>query len=163
EEETATEEASADAAADGKGAKDSPYATGETFTIDDGDGGTLDVTLGEVDWDATSTVMDTNQFNTEPADDETYVLVPLEVTYHGDSEAEAYMSVTVEYLSNSGESFTDQGTVTPHNSIDVDTLTDGDTGKWDMGLIVPKDQIDDGMFSVQALLDFEAEPVWVAP
>ena len=36
------------AAGGGAGTQDDPYATGETFTLDDGEGGTVDVTIGDV-------------------------------------------------------------------------------------------------------------------
>lgn len=159
--EEATTEKSA-AAGDGKGTEDSPYALGQKFTLEDGEGGTLDVTISEVNWDATKTVMDTNEFNTEPGSDETYILVPVEMTYHGDGEAEAFMSLVIEYVSSSGARYTDEGTVTPHNSIEVETMKDGDTASWEVGMIVPKSNTEDGKLAVESLFNFEGEPVWVA-
>ena len=160
--EATTEEETTAAAGDGKGTEDSPYALGQKFTLEDGEGGTLDVTIGEVDWDATSTVMETNSHNTEPADDETYILIPIEMTYHGDGEAEAYMSLVIEYVSSSGDRFSDEGTVTPHSSIEVGTMKDGDTGSWEVGMIVPKANTKDGKLAVESLFNFAGEPVWVA-
>jgi hypothetical protein len=162
-EETTEAETTADApAGDGAGTKDAPYALGETFTLDDGDGGTLDVTIGTVNWDATDAVMETNSANTAPGDGETYVLVPVSMTYHGESTAEPGFALMVDYVSNAGNTYSDEGTVTPNSWIDVGTLHDGGTGDWEYGIIVPKDQIEDGAFTVQALLNFTAEPVWVA-
>ena len=164
EETTPGEETSeeTDAAADGKGTKDSPYALGETFTIDDGEGGTLDVTLGEVNWDATDEVMGEYDQNTEPADDETYILLPVSLTYHGDGTAEPGFMTVVDYVSKSGNTYSDESALVPNDWLDVGTLHDGGTGEWDVGIIVPKDQIKDGSFTVQAIMDFSADPVWVS-
>lgn len=165
EEEATSEEATTEESApagDGKGTEDSPYAAGQKFTVEDGEGGTLDVTIGDVNWDATKAVMETNEFNTEPGSDETYILVPVEMTYHGDGEVEAWMALMVEYVSSSGARYTDEGTVTPNNSIEIETMKDGDTASWEVGMIVPTSSVDDGKLAVDSLFNFEDDPVWVA-
>ncbi|GAA1489729.1 hypothetical protein GCM10009626_24750 [Brachybacterium sacelli] len=159
----ATSEGATEEAAAGAGTKDDPYAVGATFTLEDGEGGTYDVTVGEVDWDATDAVMEANQFNTEPSDGETYILIPLELTYHGDSSAEVFSAVTVQYATSGGDVYEDLGTtITPHDSLDVESLSDGDTGSWEMGMIVPEDQVKDGAVVVDTWLNAEDEPAWVA-
>ncbi|WP_193103694.1 hypothetical protein [Brachybacterium sp. FME24] len=164
EEATTEEEASEEAppAGDGEGSKDSPYALGETFTIEDGDGGTLDVTLGEVNWDATDAVMESNSANTQPGEEETYLLVPVSVTYHGDGTAEPLLLLLVDYVSDAGNTYTDEYAITPKTSLDVGTLHDGGSGEWEVGIIIPTDQAKTGAFTVSALLDFSNDPVWVA-
>ena len=157
-----SDDAAEEPAADGGGTKDSPYALGETFTIEDADGGTLDVTLGEVDWDATDAVMEANEFNTEPEDGETYILVPIEVTYHGDDSFEPGFSLSVEYVSDKGNSYSAAGAITPDSWIDVGTVYDGGTAAWSDGILIPQDQVDSGSFTVQALLDFTGDKVWVS-
>src|SRR5699024_6400220 len=157
-----SDDAAEEPAADGGGTKDSPYALGETFTSEDADGGTLDVTLGEVDWDATDAVMEANEFNTEPEDGETYILVPIEVTYHGDDSFEPGFSLSVEYVSDKGNSYSDAGAITPDSRIDVGTVYDGGTAAWSDGILSPQDQVDSGSFTVQALLDFTGDKVWVS-
>lgn len=161
-EEQTSEEATDEAAADDAGTQDDPYALGETFTLEDGEGGTLDVTIGEVNWDATDEVMKASGGNTEPGDDETYILVPVKLTYHGSGTAEPGFSMMVEYVSGAGNTYSDEYAVTPKDWVDVGSLHDGGTGEWQIGMIVPKDQVKDGAFTVQAMLDFTADPVWVA-
>lgn len=163
-EEATTEEATTEAApaGDGQGAKDSPYATGQMFTLEDGEGGTFDVTIGAVDWDATDKVMEANQFNTEPAEGETYILIPVDLTYHGDGTAEPFLTVSVAYVSNGGNTFSDAGTVTPNSSFNVGTLHDGGSGSWEIGVIVPEDQVNDGVLQVSVPFNFGGESVWVA-
>jgi hypothetical protein len=159
-EEATTEEAT-EAAGEGKGTKDAPYAIGETFTLDDGDGGTLDITIGEVNWDATAAVLEANQFNEEPGEGQTYILVPVSMTYHGDGTAEPGFALMVDYVTDGGNSFSDTGTVTPKSWLDVGTLHDGGTGEWEIGMIIPVDQAKTGHFTVSPLLNFSAEDIWV--
>ena len=161
ESEEPTEEESEGSGGEGAGTQDAPYAVGETFTLEDGEGGTLDVTIGEVNWDATGAVMDTNEFNTEPGDDETYILVPVELTYHGDGTAEPFLALTVEYVAE-GNTYSDEGAVTPNSAWDAGTLHDGGSVEYDVGIIVPKDRVEVGMLQVDVLFNFSSEPVWVA-
>ncbi|WP_422115914.1 hypothetical protein [Brachybacterium sp. UNK5269] len=163
-EEVTSEEASTEEtpAGDGQGTKDNPYPSGQMFTLEDGEGGTYDVTIGAVDWAATDKVMEANEFNTEPAEGETYILIPVDLTYHGSGEAEPFFAVTVEYVTNGGNTFSDQGTVTPNSAFDVGTLHDGGSGSWEIGILVPEDQVQDGVLKVDVLFNFDSEPVWVA-
>lgn len=159
--EEATSEEATEAAADGKGTKDAPYAIGEKFTVEDGEGGTLDVTIGEVNWDATDEVMGANEFNEEPGEGETYILVPVSMTYHGDGTSEPGFSLMVDYVTEGGNSYSDAGSVTPKSWIDVGTLHDGGTAEWEIGIVIPADQAKNGHFTVSPLLNFSAEDVWV--
>ena len=115
-----------------------------------------------MNWDATDAVMEANQFNDEPGDGETYILVPVEVTYHGEDTFEPLMGLTVDYVTNGGNTFSDHGTVAPNSSLNVGTLHDGGTGSWEVGMIIPEDQVQDGTLQVGVLFNFGAEPVWVA-
>lgn len=159
--EEATSEEATEAAADGKGTKDAPYAIGEKFTVEDGEGGTLDVTIGEVNWDATDEVMGANEFNEEPGEGETYILVPVSMTYHGDGTSEPGFSLMVDYVTEGGNSYSDAGSVTPNSWLDVGTLHDGGTAEWEIGILIPADQAKNGHFTVSPLLNFSADPVWV--
>lgn len=155
-----TEEPTTQAAGD-KGTKDNPYSIGETFTLEDGNGGTIDVTVGEINWEATDEVKKANSFNEDPEDGSTYILVPITVTYHGSDSLEPFLSVSGEYVTPEGNSYSDAGTVTPHSSIDVGTLYDGGTGEWEEGIIIPADQAKKGSFTFTSLLDFTGEKIWV--
>lgn len=161
-EDPTTEAPTTQAAGDGKGTKDQPYAIGETFTMDDGNGGTVDVTIGEINWEASDEVKKANQFNEEPGDGNTYILVPVTVTYHGSESLEPMFSVSGEYVTKDGNSFTDNGTVTPKSSIDVGTLYDGATGEWQEGIVIPSDQAKTGSFKFTVFTDFSSDGVWVA-
>ncbi|RRR17651.1 hypothetical protein DS079_13465 [Brachybacterium paraconglomeratum] len=159
--EDGTSEEPTEAAADGKGTKDAPYAIGEQFTVEDGEGGALDVTIGDVNWDATDEVMGANEFNEESGEGETYILVPVSMTYHGDGTSEPGFSLMVDYVTEGGNSYNDAGSVTPKSWLDVGTLHDGGTGEWEIGILIPADQAKNGHFAVSPLLNFSAEDVWV--
>lgn len=147
----------------GAGTQDQPFAIGETFTLEDGQGGTLDITVGEIDWDATDSVMEANQFNTEPEEGQTYILMPLSVTYHGDGEIETTLLLNIEYLSGAGNSHRDHGAVTPRPNLEVGALQDGDTGEWDHGMLIPVEEAQDGgAISIGVLSNVEQDDVWVA-
>ncbi|MDN5820481.1 MAG: PT domain-containing protein [Brachybacterium sp.] len=157
-----TEEPTDQPAGDGAGTEDDPYALGQKFTLDDGEGGTLDVTIGEVNWDATDEVMDASSSNTAVSENQTYILVPVTVTYHGDDTAEPILLLTLDYHSEAGGTYTDDGALTPQSVIYTDTLNDGDSDTWDYGIIVPAAEIESGHFTVRALFDFSAEDSWVS-
>ncbi|QNN82396.1 hypothetical protein H3H54_15530 [Brachybacterium sp. Z12] len=164
-EEPTTDEPTTDEPTDepsaGKGSQDAPYAVGQTFTIDDEAGGTLDITVGEIDWDATEAVMGRSAENPEPGDGEVYILVPVTVTYHGDSTQEPMLLLWVDYLSDAGGSYEDAIAVTPNTVFEKGTMRDGDTEDWEYGIIVPEDEVQAGSVSVRAFLDFSNNPTWV--
>lgn len=144
------------------GTRDNPIALGETFTVNDGEGGTLDVTLGEINWDATSAIMEANQFNDPPAEGQTYVIVPVTVVYHGSGSFEPGFSLSIEYVSNAGNSYEETFVSHDNQAYDVGALYDGGSGSWDIVLAVPTDQVQDGAFNVSVLWNFDDDPVWVA-
>lgn len=151
------------AAGSGKGTKDSPYAPGQKFTLDDGDGGKLDVTIGDVNWDATKAVMDKSEFNTQPGADETYILVPVTLTYHGDKSVMPFMAISLQYVAKSGNSYRDSGTLAPDGAIEENEVFDGGTVSFNEAMVIPKSAVKDGgAFQVDVVLDFTGEPVWVA-
>lgn len=157
-----TDGATTAASGDGKGTQDAPYALGETFTVEDGEGGTFDISLGEVNWDATDEVMGFYDGNEQPSDDETYVLVPITVTYHGDDSAEPGLMTIASYVSNAGNSYDEPGAYVENSWLNIGTLRDGGTATWDLAFIVPKDQVQDGYFTVRPMWNFSADDVWVA-
>ena len=150
-----------DTGATGGGTRDNPLALGETFTLNDGEGGTIDVQLGEVNWDATQAMMEANQFNDQPGEGERYILVPVTVTYHGDGSLSPAFGVHVEYVSSGGNSFSPGG-VTPNSALEVGELYDGGNATYDLAYIVPDDAVQDGLFKAEVLLSFEDDPVWIA-
>ena len=68
----------------------------------------------------------------------------------------------MEYVSDKGNSYSDAGAITPDSWIDVGTVYDGGTAAWSDGILIPQDQVDSGSFTVQALLDFTGDKVWVS-
>jgi hypothetical protein len=162
EEGTTTEEGGEEqSASGGDGSQDNPYAIGEPISLDDGEGGTVEVVVGEVNWDATDAVMEASSSNDEPGDGETYILVPVSVTYHGPDSAEPLLLLTLDYHTESG-TYMDEGALTPESVIYAGTIYDGESESWDYGIIVPTDEVETGQFTVGVLFDFAAEETWVA-
>lgn len=144
----------------GAGTQDDPYSAGSTFEVENGSGGTLEVTVGEINWDATDEVMEANSLNTEPEAGETYILVPLTATYSG-SDTQSTLATTVEFVGPSGTGYTDEDlTITPHDTTDVPELADGETGEWEVGIRVPTDDTGSGVVSINPGYD-ETTAVWV--
>lgn len=146
----------------GDGTESSPYAIGETFTIGDGDDGTYDITIGEINWDATDEVMAVSDTNTAPGDGMTYILVPMTLTYHGSGTASPGFAVIMEYVSSAGTTYGDEYALVPNDWLYIGDLADGESGSWETAMIVPTDEVQDGRITVRALLDFTADPTYVA-
>ena len=75
--------------------------------------------------------------------------------------AEPGFSLVVDYVAETGNSYSDEGSVTAKSWIDAGTLHDGGTAEWELGIIVPEDQVKTGSFSVSSLLDFSGDAIWV--
>ena len=150
------------APAGSNGTKDAPLAPNTMFTLEDGSGGTVDVTVGTVNWDATKAVMDANSFNQEPTADETYIVVPVKLTYHGDGSFTPLFGVSVDYVSASGNTFSADG-VTAKSRVEVGELFDGGSADYDEALLIPKNAVKDGgVFRVRVALNPMGDEAWVA-
>ena len=160
EEEPAEEETAA--SGEGQGSREDPFAANQPFTLDDGEGGEIEVTFGNVDWDATEAIMDANQFNDEPGDGETYILVPVTVTYSGSESVSPSFLLSVSYVAGTGNSYREASAVAPNDSIHTNEIYDGGTEEFDLPFLIPEEAVEDGSFTVSALLDFRADDVWVA-
>lgn len=147
---------------EGAGTRDEPYAPGQTFTLPDAEDGEIDVTFGEVDWDAADAILEANEFNEEPADGEVYILVPVTVTYSGPDSVYPMFLLSVSYVAGSGNSYTQASVVTPNDAISVGELYDGGTAEFDVAFAIPEESVQDGAFTVAVMLDFTGDDVWVA-
>ena len=106
--------------------------------------------------------MDANQFNDEPGDGETYILVPVTVTYSGSESVSPSFLLSVSYVAGTGNSYREASAVAPNDSIHTNEIYDGGTEEFDLPFLIPEEAVEDGSFTVSALLDFRADDVWVA-
>ncbi|UYG17740.1 hypothetical protein BRM3_04785 [Brachybacterium huguangmaarense] len=151
------------AAQGGAGTADSPFPVGGgPATLTTSTDGTLDVTLGEVNWDAWSDIQKANQFNEAPGDGEVYVTVPVTVVYHGSGEVSPWIETTISLSSPNGQVYSTSSVVTGQDSFSVNDLTDGGTATFTEAFLIPADQAKQGTFIVEPLLSFSGEKFYFA-
>lgn len=160
-EEETTEEATSEEAASAA-SSGGQYAIGETFTIG-ADGTTVDVTVGEVDWDATEAVVAVpNMENPEPAAGNRYITVPLTLTYHGAEESVGGLLVLPSYVSGTGAEIQVATAIAPDYEGYVATVEDGDTVSFEVVFEIPDADAETGHFTFVTFADFLAEPATVS-
>ena len=145
-----------------KGTRDNPYAVDEKFTMPDGEGGEVEVSFGAVNWDATAEIKEENQFNEDPGEGEVHIMVPVTITYHGPDSVSPSFLLSIDYVADSGNSFSQASLVVPNGSLDQGELYDGGTATYNLPFTIPADTVQKGKFNVSVLLDFSGEEVWVA-
>lgn len=159
-----TSDAPTSAAAQGDaGTADNPFPVGGgPATLTTSTDGTLDVTLGEVNWDAWSDLQKANQFNEAPGDGEVYVTVPVTVVYHGSGEVSPWIETTISLSAPNGQVYSTSSVVTGQDSFSVNDLTDGGTATFTEAFLIPADQAKQGTFIVEPLLSFSGEKFYFA-
>ena len=155
-EEATTEEATSAASSGGQ------YAIGETFTIGS-DGTTVDVTVGEVNWDATEAVLAVPYMeNPEPAAGNRYITVPLTLTYHGAEETIGGLLVLPTYVTGGGAEIQTATAIAPDYEGYIATVNDGDTVSFEVVFEIPDADANSGQFTFVTFADFLAEPATVS-
>ncbi|MFQ6484614.1 hypothetical protein [Brachybacterium epidermidis] len=163
EETTDPGEETTDPPADGdKGTREAPFASGETFTLPDGEGGEVDVSFGAVNWDATAEIKEENQFNEDPGEGEVHIMVPVTVTYRGSDSVSPSFLLNINYVAESGNSYRSAALVVPNGTLDQGDLYDGGSAEFNVPFTIPTDAVQKGAFNVSVLLDFSGDEVWVA-
>lgn len=107
--------------------------------------GTLDISVGDVQWDATDWVNEQNSHNPKPGDQEKYVMVQAEVTYHGPGEFSSSAFVPVDYVAEDGTPYEEAGVVTP-DTMEKLALEDGESGTLHWVFLLPEDTPEGGHF-----------------
>lgn len=125
--------------------------------------GSLDISLGEVEWDATDWVNEQNSHNPKPTDQGKYVMVQAELTYHGPDTFTSYGFMPVDYVAPDGTAYEEAGVVTPDTTEKLN-LADGESGTVHWVFMIPADTPEGGHFVLaDALPQDEAlvEGQWV--
>ena len=94
------EEGSDSADPSAEGTRTTPAALGATARIGD-----WEVTITDVDLDATAVVLEENQFNDGPADGRSFVLWSIEAIYNGDDSGTAWVDLNWKVVGSAGNSF----------------------------------------------------------
>lgn len=132
-------------AGEADGTRANPLPVGSTISTDN-----WEVTVNDVNLDATDVILAENMFNDAPEDGHVYIMVELTATYVGsDPEGDAPW-VGVEYVSASGNSFeTYDAFVSEPNSFDrTGTLYEGASTTGNIALQVPADDVAGGTVRV---------------
>lgn len=145
-ESTETTEPTEEAAATGE-ANAVPQGTVLALEQPAGTEGTLDIVIGDVNWDAADWVAEQNSHNPEPTDQGKYIMVQAEVTYHGPAEFSSTGFIPVDYVAADGTPYEEAGVVTP-NTMDRLGLNDGGTGTLYWVFMMPKDLPEGGHFVI---------------
>ncbi|MGP5056833.1 hypothetical protein ACTXJ3_17355 [Brachybacterium paraconglomeratum] len=155
-EEATSEEATSAASSGGQ------HAIGETFTVG-AEGTTVDVTVGEVNWDATEEVVGMAYAeNPEPAAGNRYITVPLTMTYHGAEETVGGLLVIPTYVSGSGAEIETSSALAPEYEGFIATVNDGDTVSYEVVFEIPDAEAESGHFAIVPFSDLFAEPTTVS-
>ncbi|GAB3191012.1 hypothetical protein [Nesterenkonia suensis] len=128
-----------------QGTRANPYPLGSEITTSD-----WAVTVNSVDLDATAAVLEENQFNEDPEEGHTYILVNLSVQYIGDDPEGDMPMVSVSYVSPEGNTFAshDRSAVEPDSFDSMSTLYEGASTTGNIALHVPTDGVEDGVLKV---------------
>ncbi|GAB2541840.1 hypothetical protein [Brachybacterium huguangmaarense] len=126
-------------------------ALGATGTLPTSTDGTIDVTVGQPNWDATAEIAEANPFNEPPGPGEVYVTVPVTITYHGPGELTPWLETTMSISSPNGQVYSTSGAVSKEPSIMTNDITDGGTVSFTEAFLIPADQVGQGTIIVEPL------------
>ncbi|EWS80485.1 hypothetical protein BF93_03565 [Brachybacterium phenoliresistens] len=143
------------------GTSEDPLPMGTTLPVAV-DGGTLEVTLGEVTWDATAALQEVSPSLTPAEAGNQYILVTVDYTYHGSGETDPAWDSSISFTAADGQAYVMAPAVTENSILDVATLTDGQSTVWDVAFEIPADAVGTGSFEVFSLDDFEEPSFYVS-
>lgn len=124
--------------------------------------GYLEVTFGEVTWDADEVIAEANMFNDPPREGHRYLMVDLEATYRGSGTFHAYVWATFEYVAEDGSVHPHTRLVTPdYVSGGHGQLRDGDTFSEQIVFEAPDGSAEGGHFVINGFSQPTEDGTWV--
>ena len=133
-----------------EGTRTNPAAIGATARIGD-----WEVTITDVDLDATEVVLEENQFNDGPADGRSFVLWSIEATYNGDDSGTAWIDLNWKVVGAAGNSFgsgmDDSCGVVPDDLFSKGETFPGGVVTGNVCVSAETDQLDGGTILVEEL------------
>lgn len=158
---TATDAPATDEPGGDPGSRDDPLSVGDTGTLSE-----WDVTVDEINLDATREMLDANQFNDEPTNGN-YGLVTLTATYTGEEEGDAgfMLGTTLSGADRRQYADTDCLATEPNSMFDQPTVENGGTVTGQFCLDFPDAALGDGaVLFVEETFSFTDERVfWGLP
>lgn len=139
------------------GTRTHPYPPGTEISSSD-----WTVSINSVDLEADAAIAAENQFNEEPEEGHTYILVNVTAEYIGDDAEGVMPMASISYVSPQGNTFNsyDMSVVEPDAFNSLTTLYEGASETGNIAIHVPSEDIEDGVLSVAP--DMFADTVFVA-
>ena len=109
--------------------------------------GTVDVSIGEVDWDATERVQEQDQLVDQPPAGQKYIMVEAELTYHGPEEFTPLAWASINFVGPDGTVYPDAGMATPSDA-EQETSSDGQSQTQQWVFLVPEELPEGGHFVI---------------
>ncbi|GAA4519112.1 hypothetical protein GCM10023160_02350 [Brachybacterium paraconglomeratum] len=99
--------------------------------------------------------------NAAPGPGETYILVPVEMTVREGAGFEPFLGLSIDYVSSEGFESSNDLALTPKSPAFVGSVESGQAVNWEVALIVPEDQLAEGLIRARTLSNPSSDPVWV--
>lgn len=139
------------------GTRSNPAEIGTTVLIGD-----WEVTIQEVNTDATEEIQAENEFNEPPAEGSTFVMWGVEATYVGEDSGDPQFDLSWAIVGSEGNSFDDRCGVIPDPlSEQGETFPDG-TVSGNVCTAAEEAQLDGGTITVEAMMAMERNRVFFA-
>lgn len=163
EEETPAEDATTPAAPAGDAgtSRENPLPKDSTVSLES-EGGTTSVTLGEVNWDANAAIAEANQFNEPAPEGQTYVIVPVTVSYAGSGSITPWLEASITFVAADGRSYDQSFVVLDNDLMMQGDLYDGGTVTGNIAFLVPQESVGSGVFAIQPLISYSTDQVFVS-
>ncbi|QFG69052.1 hypothetical protein [Ornithinimicrobium pratense] len=120
------------------GSRQNPFPRDAVLT-----GGDWTMTMADVSFDAADVVAAQNQFNDPPPPEHQYVMIDIEVSYHGESEpVSPWRLMDFAIVGSGGNTFTDSCGVIPNPLRDVGDMYSGASASANVCMPVATEQLD---------------------
>jgi hypothetical protein len=87
------------------GTREDPYPVGTTVELANYDEGTIEVVLGETNWEPGAAELGDDYSYLEPDAGNTWIIVPVTMTYHGEGSVSPLTDVQLQYVTTEGRGF----------------------------------------------------------
>lgn len=137
-------------ATSGTGTFEDPYVIGADLATVRADGGSAELQLGTPDWDAYPEMEKLDRGLEEPASGQSYMTVPLTITYRGKQRVSPNSAFDLSYVPESGNAIDRSWMITPRMGSFGD-MGDGMTQTIDVPFVVSTADARSGRFRVSSL------------
>ncbi|WP_193103696.1 hypothetical protein [Brachybacterium sp. FME24] len=123
-----------------------PLGTTFPFTSPEQFPGEAEVTVTEIDWDASTAVTEASDINEPPPEGEKYVLATADVTYRGDGTLRTLLWANMVYVAADGTEYPQDHVTAPSQGEVPAEVSEGNGFSDEFTFLVPTDVPQDGHF-----------------